>query len=146
MAAWPAARPRRSRSWGSAARDRPRHERPPLPARLGGERTCAGRGSGRGLVIAETDYLVLKRLGKRAERAFVAQLISGAIQREEVARADLERALAISRQFDDQCLGLTDAAVMALTERLETRKVLTLDRRHFAPFRDRRGRALELLP
>jgi uncharacterized protein len=98
------------------------------------------------LVLAETDYLVLKRLGKAAERALVAQLISGAIQRESVTQADLKRALAILRRFDDQGLGLTDAAVMALTERLETRKVLTLDRRHFGPFRDRRGLALELLP
>jgi predicted nucleic acid-binding protein len=97
-------------------------------------------------VLAETDFLVLKRLGSKAERAFISQLISGAIQREAVTPDDLVRALAISRRFHDQNLGLTDAAVMALTERLETRKVLTLDRRHFAPFRDRRGRALDLLP
>ena len=98
------------------------------------------------LVLAETDYLLLKRLGRRAERAFVAQLISGAIQRESITSDDLVRALTISKRFEDQDLGLTDATVMALTERLETRKVLTLDRRHFGPFRDRRGRALELLP
>jgi hypothetical protein len=98
------------------------------------------------LVIAETDYLVLKRLGTKAERAFVTQLVAGAIQRETVTRDDLVRAQAISRRFADQGLGLTDSTLMALTERLETRKVLTLDRRHFAPFRDLRGRALEVLP
>jgi len=35
---------------------------------------------------------------------------------------------------------------MAIAERLDVRCVLTLDRRHFAPFKDRRGRALALLP
>jgi hypothetical protein len=35
---------------------------------------------------------------------------------------------------------------MALSERLRTRDVLTLDRRHFSSFRDGKGRALNLLP
>ena len=97
------------------------------------------------LVLAETDYLVLRRLGAQAERAFVAQVAGGAIHREAVTNGDFERAAEILDSYADHELGLTDASVMAVAERLGA-PVLTLDRRHFAPFRDRRGRALRLLP
>jgi len=97
-------------------------------------------------VLAETDYLVLRRLGRQAERDFLAQVMEGAVLRETVTDDDLARATKIIEQFADQELGLTDAAVMAVSERLDTLRVLTLDRRHFTPFRDRKGRALELLP
>jgi predicted nucleic acid-binding protein len=97
------------------------------------------------LVLAETDYLVLRRLGSRAERAFVDQLIEGVFLREAVSSDDLGAAARICLQFGDQDLGLTDATLMALAERLRC-SVLTLDRRHFTPFRDRRGRPLHLLP
>jgi len=97
-------------------------------------------------VLAETDHLVLMRLGRRAEREFLAQVMEGAALREAVTDADLGRACEIIDRFADQEIGLTDAALMAVSERLDSLRVLTLDRRHFTPFRDRRGRALELLP
>ena len=98
------------------------------------------------LVLAEADFLVLKRLGGAAERDFVAQVIGGVFMREAVSDVDLRRAHEICARYGDLALGLTDATLMALTERLRVRRVLTLDRRHFAAFRDHRGRALELLP
>ena len=98
------------------------------------------------LVLAETDYLVLRRLGVGAERMFLEQLVAGVPLREPVANGDLERALEILEQYSDQALGLTDASLMAIAERLDTRRVLTLDVRHFAPFRDSKGRPFELLP
>jgi predicted nucleic acid-binding protein len=97
-------------------------------------------------VLAETAYLVLKRLGGDAERAFVSQLAEGVLRREPVTDRDLDRAGEILTAFSDQQFGLTDAALMAIAERLGALRVLTLDLRHFARFRDRKGRALELLP
>jgi len=98
------------------------------------------------LVLAEADFLVLKRLGPTAERRFVDQLVEGVFLREPVTQADIERAVEIADQFADQQFGLTDASLMALAERLGERRVLTLDHRHFALFRTRDGKALELLP
>jgi hypothetical protein len=97
-------------------------------------------------VLAEVDHLLLARLGPGAERAFLGQLRRGALLREPVTDADLARAQAIVERYEDQRLGLTDAALMAVAERLRPAPVLTLDRRHFAPFRDRHGRPLSLLP
>ncbi len=97
-------------------------------------------------MLAELDYLLLRRLGRKAEGNFLAQLVSGAIVREPTTDADITRAREIVLRFDDQELGLTDAALMAVAERLQTRRVLTLDHRHFAAHRDRKGRAIEILP
>jgi hypothetical protein len=98
------------------------------------------------LVVAEADYLILTRLGRAAEREFVQQLLDGVFLREPLSDGDLRRAHEIADRFHDQDLGLTDASLMAVAERLRARGVLTLDRRHFAPFRDRRGWPLDLLP
>jgi uncharacterized protein len=52
----------------------------------------------------------------------------------------------IIERLAEHQLGITDATLMALAERLDRCPVLTLDRRHFSIFRDRRGRSLRLLP
>lgn len=97
------------------------------------------------LVLAETDFLVRSRLGPSAGIVFLEQVCGGAVVREPVGPADLSRAREIMAQFEDQDFGLTDAALMAVAERLRA-PVLTLDRRHFGVFRDARGRPLQLLP
>jgi predicted nucleic acid-binding protein len=97
------------------------------------------------LVLAETGFLVLSRLGAIAERAFLDQVVDGALAREPIGRSDLTRAREILEQFEDQAFDLTDAALMAVAERLSV-PVLTFDRRHFGLFRDRRGNHLALLP
>lgn len=96
-------------------------------------------------VLAETDYLLLKRLGSEAERSFLAQIADGAVLREPVSAEDFVRAIEIAAAYADLDLGITDASLMAVAERLDS-SVLTLDRRHFAAFRDKRGRPLTLLP
>jgi predicted nucleic acid-binding protein len=97
-------------------------------------------------VVAEVDYLVLHRLGLQAEQAFIEQVLEGIFTREPVTDDDLRRALEIGDRFSEHHLGVTDATLMAISERLGARQVLTLDRRHFSVYRNRRGRALELLP
>lgn len=96
-------------------------------------------------VLAETDYLVLKRLGAAAERRYLEQVANGAVLREPVTPEDFRRALEIAEANADLELGVTDASVMVVALRLRC-PVLTLDRRHFGAFRDERGGALTLLP
>ncbi len=97
-------------------------------------------------IIAEVDYLVLKRLGSKAEQAFIQQIIEGIFMRESVLNIDLERALEIVEKYSDHEIGITDATLMALSERKQIQEILTLDHRHFSVFRDRHGRKLKLLP
>jgi predicted nucleic acid-binding protein len=97
-------------------------------------------------VLAEVDYMVLTRLGRSAERAFIRQLVEGVLFREPVSDPDLRRAQEIVRRYADKAVGLTDASLMAVAERLGAKRILTLDLRHFAEFRDRKGAAFEIVP
>ena len=59
---------------------------------------------------------------------------------------DGTRMAKLVNQYDDLPLGTTDASAIALAERLGTREVATLDRRHFTVVRPRHVEALSLLP
>ena len=49
-------------------------------------------------------------------------------------------------RYRDQDVGATDASLVVLAARDGTRKVLTLDHRHFTVLRGARGHGFELLP
>jgi len=96
------------------------------------------------LVIAEATYFVGRRLGARAESAFLRGL--RVLDVEAPAPEDFERMAELVAEYADFPLGGTDASVVALAERLEATVVLTLDRRHFGSVRPRHCEAFELLP
>jgi predicted nucleic acid-binding protein len=96
-------------------------------------------------VLAEVDYLILKRLGGRAERALVDQGLGGVFLRERLSADDLKKASAVLARYREHAFGLTDATTMVLADRLRA-PVATLDHRHFSLYRDRRGKPLEMVP
>jgi predicted nucleic acid-binding protein len=61
-------------------------------------------------------------------------------------QADLERARELQDRYRDIALGVVDATVLALTERLRETKLATLDHRHFATVRPAHVEALQLIP
>ena len=96
------------------------------------------------LVIAEATYFVGRRLGTRAEAAFLRGL--AAFDVEGPSPEDYVRIGELVETYADLPLGGTDASVVALAERIEADIVITLDRRHFGAVRPRHREALELLP
>lgn len=64
----------------------------------------------------------------------------------ELTRDDYRRAAELVLTYDNLPLGTTDAAVIALCERLGLAEVASLDRRHFTVVRPRHVKALTLLP
>jgi predicted nucleic acid-binding protein len=96
------------------------------------------------LVVAEATYLVGRRLGAKAEAAFLRGL--GETEVEPPRSDDWDRIAELVDEYGDLPLGGTDASVIALAERLDTPVVITLDRRHFTVVRPRHREALELLP
>jgi len=99
-----------------------------------------------GLVLAELDYWCQERLGGDAWLVFLDDVLRGAYRVEAPALADLERCAALQRAYADLRLGVVDASVVALAERLGERRVATLDRRHFGVVRPQHVDAFELLP
>ena len=82
-------------------------------------------------VLVEVDYWVRQRLDASVWMAFVEDIAAG---------GELESTYA------DLRLGLVDASVIALCERLGGTKVATLDHRHFSVVRPRHCARLTLLP
>lgn len=97
-------------------------------------------------VLVEVDYWTIKLLGAEVWETFVADLTAGAYRLEAITPRDLRRAAQLEADYDDLDLGLVDASVIALCERLGEDKVATLDHRDFSVVRTSSGEALRLLP
>ena len=82
-------------------------------------------------VLPEIDYIVSTRVGAYAARAFRADLAAGTFAVEWGTAPDLTRAHGIEERYGDLSLGLVDAVVMAVAERLRARAIATLDYRDF---------------
>lgn len=98
------------------------------------------------LVLAEVDYWCHRRLTPAAWLTFLQDVIEGAYTMEPVTDSDLARCHELQDTYTDLGLGVVDASVMALVERLGEQRVATLDQRHFRAVRPRHVAALELVP
>ena len=82
-------------------------------------------------ILAEVDYLVASELGARAQEAFLADLADGAFPVEYGRYEDIARAHVVARKYRALRLGLVDAVVIAVAERLRADAIATLDLRRF---------------
>jgi len=97
-------------------------------------------------VLVEVDYHVRMRLHTEIHLVFLDDLLSGVLQIEDLVLSDYRRIREVCERFSDADIGLVDAAVLAVAERLNEDKVATLDHRNFRMFRPRHVDALTLLP
>lgn len=79
-------------------------------------------------ILAETTYMLRRRLGPPGERAFLEGLVEGEPLVDHEDR--FPRVLALMSKYTDLGLSFADAAVVACAERHGGR-ILTLDRRDF---------------
>lgn len=96
------------------------------------------------LVLAELDYWCAQRLGLDAWLVFLDDVLAGAYGIEAPTIGDLARCRELQERYAN--LGLVDASVVALAERLGEPKVATLDERHFRAVRPAHVAWLDLLP
>jgi predicted nucleic acid-binding protein len=82
-------------------------------------------------VLPEIDYLLGTHVGPRAQDAFLADIAAGAFKIEWGADRDLARAHELHTRHRGLRLGLVDAVVIAIAERLHADAIATLDIRHF---------------
>jgi predicted nucleic acid-binding protein len=82
-------------------------------------------------VLPEVDYLLATHVGTRAQEAFLADLAAGTFRVEWGEEGDLVRARDLALRYRSLKLGLVDAVVVAVTERMDAEAVATLDLRHF---------------
>jgi hypothetical protein len=96
--------------------------------------------------VAELDYLIAKRVGVDAELEVLRELSSGAWELAVVGVAELELTTSIIEKFPDQDIGVTDASMVVLADRYQTRTIVTLDRRHFDVLRPIGGGRFSVRP
>lgn len=84
-------------------------------------------------VLPEADYLIFRHLGTKVQRAFLDDLARGVFAVEWGDERDLIRASELDRRYKALALGLVDAVVIAVAERLGATEIATLDLRDFAP-------------
>lgn len=82
-------------------------------------------------ILPEVDYLVSRHGGEPAATTFRAELASGVWLVEWGGHPDLVGAHRFLSRYSDLGLGLVDAVVMAVAERLRAEAIATLDLRHF---------------
>jgi uncharacterized protein len=82
-------------------------------------------------ILPEVDYLTATHLGQRAQDLWLADLASGAFSVEWGRPDDLSAAERICRRYKALRLGLVDAVVIAVAERLRAPAIATLDLKHF---------------
>ncbi len=97
-------------------------------------------------VSAEVDYLLGRRVGDAARRAFLDDLAAGRFDVECLERVDYARIVVLDRQYEDLSFGLADLSVVVIAARLRCTRILTFDERHFRAIRPLYGDAFTLLP
>lgn len=96
--------------------------------------------------ITETAHFVLKNLGAAALANFVEDLPEMNVVFETPTGETYRRTAEIIRKYDDANIDFVDAVIVAVAERLNITKILTIDRRHFGIFKPRHCAAFEILP
>ncbi len=97
-------------------------------------------------VTAEIDYLLGRRFGASARRAFLEDLAARRYESPALDARDYTEALELDRRYADLDLGLADLSVAVLARKLGTRRILTFDERHFRVVRPLQGGTFTLLP
>ena len=98
------------------------------------------------VVLPELSYLILKRLGVKILVEFLRSVANGNFELIRTTEKDLERAAEILEKYNDNNIDLVDACIVAIAERLEIEKILTVDRRHFTVFKPKHCESFTLLP
>ena len=97
--------------------------------------------------ITEVSYFVRMNLGAAALSTFLEDLSKTPdLSLESPLPSDYARTAEILRKYNDANIDFVDACIVAIAERLNITKILTVDRRHFSIFRPNHCDAFEILP
>jgi hypothetical protein len=98
------------------------------------------------MVIPELAYLVLRELGYPALIKFLDSVVKGELALERATIQDLARAAEVLEKYADSKIDFVDCVIMAMAERLNIKRIMTVDQRHFQMFRPKHCPAFEIVP
>jgi predicted nucleic acid-binding protein len=98
-------------------------------------------------VVTETCYFIERDGGPELEADFLGSFGSGeTFEMIDLRLGDWSRTADLVRTYADLPLGVVDASVIAIAERLGSTQIATLDHRHFTVVLPAHATAFELLP
>jgi predicted nucleic acid-binding protein len=95
-------------------------------------------------ILPEVACLMRERIGPQAEHALVTSIAAGEIAVEDLDDTDWRRVVELMERYGE--IGMVDASVIAVAERLKLETLATTDRRHFAMVRPAHVERLTLVP
>ena len=98
------------------------------------------------VVLPELAYLVLRQSNYSGLSRFLRSIAAGEFELVKTEIPDLERAAEILEKYADSKIDFVDAVIMAIAERLNIERILTVDRRDFGLFRPRHCDHFEIVP
>lgn len=96
--------------------------------------------------LAETAWLLEDRLGPVAEARFLTLAATGTLTVVDLTVEDYRRCIELISTYSDLGLGIVDASLVTIAERLGHTRLATLNHRDFHVVRPRHTTAFELLP
>jgi predicted nucleic acid-binding protein len=97
-------------------------------------------------VVVETSWLISSRLGVAAEIAFLRSVAAAEVALVDLTSDDWQRVVELLEQYHDLDLGVVDASIIAVAERLNVTTIATLNERDFRVVRPRHCDAFLLTP
>ncbi len=98
------------------------------------------------VVLPELAYLIKRELNLKALTTFLRLVAGGEYELIRTTENDFLPAAEILEKYNDNNLDLVDAVIVAMAERLDITKILTVDRRHFSVFKPKHCKTFTLLP
>ncbi len=98
------------------------------------------------VVIPELAYMIVRNLGYQKLIKFLRSVIAEDFALVPTELSDLKRAAEILEKYADSRVDFVDCVIVAIAERLNIKRILTVDRRHFNLFRPRHCAAFEIVP
>lgn len=98
------------------------------------------------MVIPELAYLVLRELGYPALTKFLDAVTNGELVVERLTLQDFARTAEVLKSYADSKVDFVDCAIVAMAERLNIKRIMTVDQRHFSMFRPKHCPAFEIIP
>lgn len=98
------------------------------------------------IVLPELAYMISRGLGWKVLTDFLGSVVAGELPMVKTEIEDLGRAAEILEKYADAKVDFVDCVIVATAERLNIKRILTVDRRHFGLFRPRHCDAFEIVP
>jgi predicted nucleic acid-binding protein len=98
------------------------------------------------VVLPELAFMILRELGYPTLTNFLRSLAAGELVIVRMTSQDLEQTAVVLEKYADSRVDFVDCAIAVMAERLNLKRVLTVDRRHFELFRPKHCAAFEIAP